>query len=757
MTEAVFDVRGIKIALINAAGMYDDLRGLPLDESTYFPWRKLIDEIRNTGADSVTLIVSGGVMARATDSAFDPTIQHSPDMEVVRAIAALVKEAGMNVVINPFFTVNNVIAGDPTSAGADRPYPTDKHAWAASFSDSMLRWARFAQEVGASTLIPFTDETQHLIADPALTVTWLQLLTQIRQVFSGTLTSGWWTPGHGDSITRMPSEIVAQLDLLGVGLFPDLSFDTSASVSELTAAYHRDALGNDVIAFLQGLSDQYGKRIWITDKAFHSFDGAAAQEGRIFTSSVPLTADAEEQARLYESFFQAMSRESGEWLAGVSFQNYNNIIDGRTGTARFLDGPLSESPQGKPAEAVLSSWFQGRNQGTSPTVTDGLYGSTVQGGYHHDRLAGGWGDDVLIGGVGNDVLTGGPESAGAVPLFEVRLKLTGVIVANEAPVVRVVVGGSVVATKSITAVLAPGTPVGAAPTGTEVTFHLESLGTFSLQQLNWTYIPTIPDGNRLVRVESATVNGVAVDLSRNLVYKPPQPYADEIGQVDSYHGGGFLVDVSGVNTSARLATLSDADTLRGGAGNDVLIGGSGNDILDGGAGLDVATYAAARTGFTIARSGDTWNVSDRGLQTDTLFSIERIHFADTKVALDVAGNAGMVARILGAVFGPDSVRARDYVGIGLKFADAGATYHDLVRLALDLRLGANAGSEQVVSLLYSNIFGAAPSVTELMLYSGMLDRGDFTRDQLAVLAAESVPNAVRIDLAGIAQGGLEFV
>ena len=761
MSEAVFEVQGAKIALINAPGMYNDLLGLPPDPQTYYPWQSLIQEIKATGANTVTLIVSGGVMAKATDSTFDPTLQSSsPDMAVVRTIAQMVKAAGMDVVINPFFTVANVIVGDPNRSGADRPYPTDKHAWAASFSQVMLHWAQFAQEVGARTLLPFTDETQHLIADPELTGTWLQLIAQVRQVFGGSLTSGWWTPGSGDSITKMPRAILDQLDTLGIGLFPDLSFNINASVAELTAAYHSDAYGNDVIAFLQSLSATYGKKIWITDKAFHSFDGAAAKEGRIFTQDIPLVPDSEEQARLYESFLLAISRESGEWLEGVSFQNFNNIIDGRTGTARFLDGPLSESPQGKPAEAILTSWFQGRNQGIGVSLVNGMYGATLQGGYHHDSLDGGLGNDVLVGGSGDDVLRGGP-AATAASVYEVKIQLKGIHAGGLAPIVQVLDGSDVAATQTVSAVLPPNTPPGASATDTVISFFVQSLGSLELQQLNWAILGSSLNDNRLVRVESVTVNGVSVDLSRHLVYTPPKDqhqYPDEVGQLDSYHGGGFVIDISKVAASPRLVTLSDSDTLNGGQGNDTLSGGAGDDALDGGQGLDVALYEGSRSAFDISRGEQAWTVAERsGTGSDTVSAVERLAFADMKVALDLSGSAGQVAKILGAVFGTESIRQKDYVGIGLSLADAGATAEDLMQLALNANLGAGASNERIVSLLYANVVGVSPPAEELAYFKGLLDRAEFTPASLGMLAANTSLNAARVDLAGLAQVGLEYV
>lgn len=52
--------------------------------------------------------------------------------------------------------------------------------------------------------------------------------------------------------------------------------------------------------------------------------------------------------------------EGPAWLEGVSFQNFNVFRDDVTiNIARFVEGPVSESPQHKLAEAVLSDWLNG--------------------------------------------------------------------------------------------------------------------------------------------------------------------------------------------------------------------------------------------------------------------------------------------------------------------------------------------------------------------------------------------------------------
>lgn len=748
---APFDIRGLKIPVLNVPGQYAEFQGGTLDRNLFEPWGEVVQELRATGANTVTLIVSAGVMERAGDSGFSSTGSATPERQVVAALARLIQDAGMSVAINPFVHVANVITGDGSQAGADRPHPGNPAQWLEAFRQSTLDWARFAQEIGATAFIPLGDETQHLVRDPGLTGGWVQLLREVRQVFHGTLTTNWWTPGHGDSISALPAQVIAQLDMLGLGFFPDLTRDANATVAQLTAAYRSDVNGDDLIAHLQELSAAAGKPIWITDKAFHSFDGAAAQEGRIFDPSIALAPDPEEQLRLYDSFLAAMTAHQGEWLKGVSFQNYNNLVDGKVAVARFMDGPLSESPQGKPAEAVLTQWFTGQRQGPGLHVAGDLRNAEIQGGYHHDVLEGGLGNDRLVGGDGHDLLVGGPDANAPVPGFQIEVFLTGVPAGGIAPVVGAVDSlGRFMGSIAVTAV--PGAPAAAA---TRLAFDLSALEQFSLVQSNWAFLDFSPTGNRFVRVERVLVNGVTLESDGGLVYVPPEPYGAQPGARDSVHGGRFDLDPGRMTVAARSLQLSDDDVLLGGAGDDTLRGGAGSDTLDGGPGLDVAIYAGSRTDYRVERSEGVYRVHAAGA-IDTLVGVERLQFANGYVALDVDGTAGMAYRLYRAALG----RPPDPSGLGYQMhaLDTGLAPTQLAGNFIaspEFQHTYGALDEAAfVTLLYRNVLGRAPDEAGLHFHLDALQRGA-GREAVLLGFSESPEN--RAGVLGAVQGGMEYV
>jgi len=208
----------------------------------------------------------------------------------------------------------------------------------------------------------------------------------------------------------------------------------------------------------------------------------------------------------------------------------------------------------------------------------------------------------------------------------------------------------------------------------------------------------------------------------------------------------------GATTATRLSPLA-ATTITGTAGNDSLTGTAGNDTIAALAGIDTVAYAGARSGYTVSKTATGFSVAGSG--TDTLTGVERLQFTDTKLALDLDGNAGKVSRILGAVFGRESVTNKEYVGIGLSYLDGGMSYEALMALAIDVRLG-GVSATAVVNLLWGNVIGGTPSAADLATYSGML-QGDTSAGALGVLAANTSFNEANIGLVGLMQTGIEFV
>jgi hypothetical protein len=181
---------------------------------------------------------------------------------------------------------------------------------------------------------------------------------------------------------------------------------------------------------------------------------------------------------------------------------------------------------------------------------------------------------------------------------------------------------------------------------------------------------------------------------------------------------------------------------------------SGIEHFVGGAGVTTAVVGAVRAQVTLTADPQGWGLRV-GAATDRLRldGVERLRFADGSLALDLDGAAGEVARLLGAVFGPDAVHNRSYVAIGLAHKDQGLSYEALGALALR-EAGADT-PQRMVDRLWTHVVGSPPTAEQAQPYVDLL-LGGMSPGALAVFAAETTLNAERIDLVGLASLGLPY-
>ena len=218
--------------------------------------------------------------------------------------------------------------------------------------------------------------------------------------------------------------------------------------------------------------------------------------------------------------------------------------------------------------------------------------------------------------------------------------------------------------------------------------------------------------------------------------------------------GALIENATGGNGNDQIIGNAAANILQGGPGNDTLFGGGGNDTLDGGAGIDTASFGLSRPNYALAKAGNGWTVTTSSEGVDSTSDIERLKFADSSVALDLNGNAGQVAKILGAVFGTAALANKSYVGIGLSYLDGGMSYETLCGLAMNA--AGRTRNSDVVDLLWNNVVKTPISAGDKAYYVGLLDQG-MSIGALTRAAADNSLNIDSVNLVGLALTGIEFI
>ncbi len=210
------------------------------------------------------------------------------------------------------------------------------------------------------------------------------------------------------------------------------------------------------------------------------------------------------------------------------------------------------------------------------------------------------------------------------------------------------------------------------------------------------------------------------------------------------------------NTLQSNIIYAGDDQFNGNDFNNVFNGFGGNDLINGHAGIDAARFSGFADDYVITVQNDrsiTINGTDGA---DSLINIERLGFDDKKLAFDLGGNAGKVAKLIGAVFGVENLSVQLNTGTFLTLLDNGLSYSDVMSLALTIKLGTEFSNADEVKLLYENLLNVEPSDDEVDFWVNTLETGEYTQTTLALMAADTKINQQNIDLTSLAKTGLSY-
>ena len=229
--------------------------------------------------------------------------------------------------------------------------------------------------------------------------------------------------------------------------------------------------------------------------------------------------------------------------------------------------------------------------------------------------------------------------------------------------------------------------------------------------------------------------------------------------IDALSGASAMTERAQLTNIEQVQFLDKTVSL---VVNDIIKGSPGIDFFDGGLGLDTVVYSGPQERYTINKTGNRYVVSEPtgSDDTDYLSNIERLQFANGKVALDVEnGNAGEAAKLIGALLGPTYVKDKALAGIVINLLDQKYTSDTIANLGLAtpmfLSMAGSSSNTDFVKQVFTNVVGRAPTPSESSTYVNMLEAGT-SQSALALMAAHTDLNAARINLVGLIQHGLEF-
>lgn len=344
------------IKSVNVVLNSDSLLGLP-------GWVTMDDHIKNIkalGANDVKIALSAGYYDLPTDNRPNTNVNFNPSDAELLTFLRKIKSAGLTVTMQP--VVHKAIQTNGNLLSTVHSTPTDFNEWISNHTTSMARLATIAEQASVDRFVVIGDEVQHLAYEVNNQVGWLNLITDIRRVYKGQLTTVIYSDGtliNGQShVDMIGSTILNKVDTIGIGWFPkNLTNTNNPTISELISGWRSNAGGVDTIRFFSQLNQRYNKPVWISDIAIHSFDGDNISPDNIYNYQLSLTPDEQEQADQYESLLTVLSYNTNSWFLGLSVDSYNNFPSNYV-TSRHLSSPYSEEIRGKLAEGVIRKWYR---------------------------------------------------------------------------------------------------------------------------------------------------------------------------------------------------------------------------------------------------------------------------------------------------------------------------------------------------------------------------------------------------------------
>ena len=582
----VFDVEGF--------GLLSNYNGAFVTSSA----RDAMQAIAGTNANSIELAPRLFMQTRTSNDVLADPNKTESDANILQAITNA-QALGLSVTLKPM-----VSALDGGLAYVLNP--SDPASFFLSYKEQMIHMATLAEQAGVN-LLSIGNELSK-ISGPEYRSYWVDLIDSVRAVF------------HGEIIYAAATDEAInvsfwdKVDVIGLNAYPPLTATTEPTVEQMVNAwntmstddYWAKAMNHmSPVDFFHSLALQYDKQVFFTEVGYRSADGTNIRPGGWAEISTP---DVQEQYDAFNAFFQVWGSEGGSWFRGASIWNWD---------ADNKYSELGYSPQGKPAQQLITEWYGGQHQPPGQTLTGSPSADLMDVGGGNDVLSGGIGNDTIKAGAGNDTITGGPDT---IP----KLTETTVTVTGYSPVVDGV-GAQM-------QLLINGQQVGSTvefhnatdPSGFQ-TFSYTFPNPSNVSSLDLAFINDISNanGDRNLYIKDITVNGEHLSVADAINTSSP-------GTWNLYHNRSIHYDMS-ARHDLFFGAATDNDTLeggpgkddiKGGAGADVIHGGDGDDTIDGGFGITTATeqlYGDAGNDIIKAGKGDTGALLDGGAGRDQLY------------------------------------------------------------------------------------------------------------------------------------------
>lgn len=280
------------------------------------------------GADWVAIVVIlYQDTATSTTQYIDPT-RTSSDASLSYVIG-LAHSLGLKVLLKPHLSVLD-------GTNHQDIQPSDVNAWFQSWDQNMVHYAQLA----ARNNVEMFWVGGELDSMDGYASNWRKIVSDVRAVYTGPLVYGSsQRMQHFTTITWWDA-----VDYAGIDAYFPLATQTSTpTLGDLNASW------TNWITLLNGWQRTIGKPVIFTEVGYNSVVGANQNPSMNAQKIANLTIDVDLQALLYTALFENFY--AVPWLRGIFIWFWPSKTN--------LQGPNDKgfSPQGKPAQDILTQWY----------------------------------------------------------------------------------------------------------------------------------------------------------------------------------------------------------------------------------------------------------------------------------------------------------------------------------------------------------------------------------------------------------------
>lgn len=224
-----------------------------------------------------------------------------------------------------------------------------------------------------------------------------------------------------------------------------------------------------------------------------------------------------------------------------------------------------------------------------------------------------------------------------------------------------------------------------------------------------------------------------------------------LGENENVGTGSGNDNIDGAGGNDTISTLGGNDSLLGNSGNDVFTGGGGRDTIDGGTGTDTANFSGRLSDYQISKSGSTYTILDNRSGspdgTDSIISVENLHFSDQSIEIDASTGSDTPSSALKTLFDSNADAAKGLTVAYVILFDGipnHAGYTFLIDNAVNTNFGAGTGvtfnSENIFINLVNNL---VQGNTEAKANFDALAIGQTLFDKVSSLYGSLVPTSMQ--------------